>query len=117
MLLTCVLAFSGLMTSRAATAATISMGRSSSRGGVVEQEAAGAGAQGAVACGVNPLSERRRAGRPRQENAEPRAHDRRHRHPEAAPQADMTTFDRSFWEGRWSRVLREHADRVADRPP
>ena len=29
----------------------------------------------------------------------------------------MTTFDRSFWEGRWSRVLREHADRVARRPP
>ena len=29
----------------------------------------------------------------------------------------MTTFDRSFWEGRWSRVLREHADRVAHRPP
>jgi 2-polyprenyl-3-methyl-5-hydroxy-6-metoxy-1,4-benzoquinol methylase len=29
----------------------------------------------------------------------------------------MTTFDRSFWEERWSQVLREHADRVADRPP
>ena len=29
----------------------------------------------------------------------------------------MTTFDRSFWEERWSRVLREHADRVAHRPP
>ena len=29
----------------------------------------------------------------------------------------MTAFDRSFWEGRWSRVLREHADRVAHRPP
>ena len=26
-------------------------------------------------------------------------------------------FDRSFWEGRWSQVLREHADRVAHRPP
>jgi hypothetical protein len=30
---------------------------------------------------------------------------------------DMTTFDRSFWEERWSQVLREHADQVADRPP
>lgn len=29
----------------------------------------------------------------------------------------MTTFDRSFWEERWSHVLREHADRVADRAP
>jgi 2-polyprenyl-3-methyl-5-hydroxy-6-metoxy-1,4-benzoquinol methylase len=29
----------------------------------------------------------------------------------------MTTFDRSWWEGRWSQVLREHADRVAHRPP
>jgi 2-polyprenyl-3-methyl-5-hydroxy-6-metoxy-1,4-benzoquinol methylase len=29
----------------------------------------------------------------------------------------MTMFDRSFWEGRWSQVLREHADRVAHRPP
>ena len=30
---------------------------------------------------------------------------------------NVTTFDRSFWEERWSQVLREHADRVADRPP
>jgi SAM-dependent methyltransferase len=29
----------------------------------------------------------------------------------------MTTFDKSFWEARWAQVLREHADRVADRPP
>jgi 2-polyprenyl-3-methyl-5-hydroxy-6-metoxy-1,4-benzoquinol methylase len=29
----------------------------------------------------------------------------------------MTTFDQSFWEERWSQVLREHADRVAHRPP
>jgi 2-polyprenyl-3-methyl-5-hydroxy-6-metoxy-1,4-benzoquinol methylase len=29
----------------------------------------------------------------------------------------MTRFDRSFWEERWSQVLRDHADRVADRPP
>ena len=29
----------------------------------------------------------------------------------------MTGFDRSFWEGRWSQVLREHPDRVAHRPP
>ncbi len=28
-----------------------------------------------------------------------------------------TTFDRGFWEGRWSQVLREHADVVARRPP
>jgi SAM-dependent methyltransferase len=27
-----------------------------------------------------------------------------------------TTFDRGFWEERWSRVLREHADQVAHRP-
>ncbi len=29
----------------------------------------------------------------------------------------MTTYDRSYWEGRWSQALREHADRIADRPP
>ena len=29
----------------------------------------------------------------------------------------MTMFDRSFWEGRWSQVLREHPDRVGHRPP
>ncbi len=29
----------------------------------------------------------------------------------------MPTFDRSFWEERWSQVLREHADHVAHRPP
>ena len=27
------------------------------------------------------------------------------------------TYDRNFWEERWSEVLREHGDRVADRPP
>ena len=26
-------------------------------------------------------------------------------------------FDRSFWEERWSEVLREHGDQVAQRPP
>jgi SAM-dependent methyltransferase len=26
-------------------------------------------------------------------------------------------FDRDFWDGRWSEVLRAHADRVAQRPP
>jgi SAM-dependent methyltransferase len=26
-------------------------------------------------------------------------------------------FDREFWEGRWSQVLREHGDQVARRPP
>jgi len=29
----------------------------------------------------------------------------------------MPAFDWSFWEGRWSRALHEHADRLADRPP
>ena len=29
----------------------------------------------------------------------------------------MPTFDRSFWEERWSQVLREHADQVAHRAP
>ncbi len=29
----------------------------------------------------------------------------------------MTAFDRSFWEERWSQVLREHSDRVAHRSP
>ena len=29
----------------------------------------------------------------------------------------MTKFDRSDWEERWSRALREHADQVAHRPP
>ena len=26
-------------------------------------------------------------------------------------------FDRDFWEGRWSEVLRDHADQIAKRPP
>src|SRR5580698_1361313 len=26
-------------------------------------------------------------------------------------------FDRDFWDGRWSEVLREHAAQVAGRPP
>jgi SAM-dependent methyltransferase len=29
----------------------------------------------------------------------------------------MSEYDRSFWEGRWSRALREQGDRVARRPP
>ncbi len=29
----------------------------------------------------------------------------------------MTTYDRSFWEERWSQVLRERADQAARRPP
>ena len=28
-----------------------------------------------------------------------------------------TMFDRNFWEDRWSKVLNEHADQVAQRPP
>jgi len=31
--------------------------------------------------------------------------------------ADVTAFDRDFWEQRWSQVLREHADQIARRPP
>ncbi len=27
------------------------------------------------------------------------------------------TYDRNFWEGRWSQVLRRHGDQVAHRPP
>ena len=27
------------------------------------------------------------------------------------------TYDQSFWEQRWSKTLREHADKVAQRPP
>jgi SAM-dependent methyltransferase len=27
------------------------------------------------------------------------------------------TFDRDFWEQRWAQVLREHPDKVANRPP
>jgi SAM-dependent methyltransferase len=29
----------------------------------------------------------------------------------------MSGYDRSFWEERWSQALREHGDRVAQRPP
>jgi Thiopurine S-methyltransferase (TPMT) len=29
----------------------------------------------------------------------------------------MTEYDRNFWEQRWSQALREHGDRVAQRPP
>jgi 2-polyprenyl-3-methyl-5-hydroxy-6-metoxy-1,4-benzoquinol methylase len=31
--------------------------------------------------------------------------------------ADMSAYDRNFWEERWSQALREHGDRVAQRPP
>ena len=27
------------------------------------------------------------------------------------------TYDQSFWEQLWSKTLREHADKVAQRPP
>lgn len=33
------------------------------------------------------------------------------------PRAVASEYDRAFWEERWSRALREHADRVAQRPP
>ena len=29
----------------------------------------------------------------------------------------MSDYDRDSWEQRWSRALREHGDRVAQRPP
>ena len=29
----------------------------------------------------------------------------------------MSEYDRDSWEGRWSQVLREHGDRIAERPP
>jgi SAM-dependent methyltransferase len=29
----------------------------------------------------------------------------------------MSEYDRSFWDGRWSQALREHGDRIAQRPP
>ncbi len=29
----------------------------------------------------------------------------------------MTTYDQSFWEQLWSKTLREHAGKVAQRPP
>jgi 2-polyprenyl-3-methyl-5-hydroxy-6-metoxy-1,4-benzoquinol methylase len=29
----------------------------------------------------------------------------------------MSDYDRTFWEERWSQALREHGDRVAQRPP
>jgi 2-polyprenyl-3-methyl-5-hydroxy-6-metoxy-1,4-benzoquinol methylase len=29
----------------------------------------------------------------------------------------VTEYDRNFWEERWSQALREHGDRVAQRPP
>src|SRR5215218_9022820 len=29
----------------------------------------------------------------------------------------MSEHDRTAWEARWSRALREHGDRVAQRPP
>jgi SAM-dependent methyltransferase len=31
--------------------------------------------------------------------------------------ASAARFDREFWDGRWSEVLREHAAQVAQRPP
>ena len=29
----------------------------------------------------------------------------------------ISEYDRSYWEGRWSQALREHGDRLAQRPP
>ena len=29
----------------------------------------------------------------------------------------MSEYDRDFWEERWSQALREHGDRLAQRPP
>jgi 2-polyprenyl-3-methyl-5-hydroxy-6-metoxy-1,4-benzoquinol methylase len=36
--------------------------------------------------------------------------------PDGREQA-AATFDQTFWDGRWSDVLRDHADMVAKRPP
>ena len=36
---------------------------------------------------------------------------------QAARLADMSEYDRNFWEERWSQALREHEDRIAQRPP
>lgn len=33
------------------------------------------------------------------------------------PPAEMSAYDRDSWEARWSEALREHGDRVAQRPP
>ena len=37
--------------------------------------------------------------------------------PQAGREPPAVPFDRDFWDGRWSEVLREHADQVAQRPP
>ena len=36
---------------------------------------------------------------------------------QAESEPPAVPFDRDFWDGRWSEVLREHADQVAQRPP
>ena len=36
---------------------------------------------------------------------------------QAESEPPAVPFDRDFWDGRWSGVLREHADQVAQRPP
>ena len=35
----------------------------------------------------------------------------------AAERLDLSEYDRTFWEERWARALRDHGDRVARRPP
>jgi len=35
----------------------------------------------------------------------------------SARRTSPARFDREFWDGRWSEVLREHAAQVAERPP
>jgi SAM-dependent methyltransferase len=57
---------------------------------------------------------RRRCARPSVDDAV--VHDRRPR-AAAAAVPDMTEYDRDSWEERWSRALRAHGDRLAQRPP
>lgn len=35
----------------------------------------------------------------------------------AGPRRSGPSFDRDFWDGRWSEVLRDHAAQIAQRPP
>ena len=37
--------------------------------------------------------------------------------PRSRGRLTIIEYDRNFWEERWSQALREHGDRVAQRPP
>src|SRR4051794_14763203 len=45
------------------------------------------------------------------------SHSKRGRRREPASATDVSAYDQNFWEERWSQALREHGDRVAQRPP